>query len=865
MVSALVVAALSIGSAPAVATAALSGATPRGYHPGHVILRRGARARAPQQPALRNASLAHTVSYFGGKVIPHVKVYAVVWGPGTYQPEVTASSAPSVSNFFTGITNSRYLDWMHEYDTNVTPVGGGSGTNQTIGRGTFGGLFTITPAAGNNGATIDDATNIQPELNAQIHAGHLPAPDANSEYFLFFRQNQVITEGGMNSVTDFCAYHNTFGPPSFASEAYYTVVPFQTGGGCGSEATSFGNLTSTVGHELIESVSDPEIGLASDFAPPLGWYDQSENEEIADLCESVGSGDGSVLGGDGISYFVQLGWSDAQNGCVVNSGSVPAGTVPGAPTSVVATTGVGNVTVTWTAPGDDGGNPITDYRVAATPGSAVVDVDGTQTTATVTGLTVGTQYTFTVTAITGVGAGNASTPSNQAGPATVPGAPTNANGAPGNASVSVSWTAPVADGGSAITGYTVTPFVGTTALAAHVFNVTATTETINGLTNGTRYTFRVKARNVLGSSAPSSPTPEVAPLATTAMAIGDAHTCAVLTAGRTVACWGLNHSGQLGDGSTTSRSVPVAVTGLSNVRVLALGGAHSCALSNNGTVSCWGRGTSGQLGNGNATSSSSPVAVSGLSGVTAIAAGRLHTCALLAGHTVECWGDNSVGELGDQSTTQRNAPVPVHGLSGVVLIAAASNQTCALLASHTVKCWGWNSAGQLGDGSTTNRTAPVTVVGISTAVGVATSGAHSCAVLSNGTAKCWGLNSNGELGIGSLGTHHTPVAVSGLRGVRSIAAGDSSTCALLTNATLECWGNNTWGELGDATIVARRTTPVPVRIATSVVSVGCGIGAAIERRSNGGLRTWGRNDFGQLGKGNTTDPNNTIAKVVGLG
>ena len=816
-----------------------------------------------QQSALRNTASLHTVSYFGGKVIEHVKIYAVVWGAGTYAPEVTASSPPSISNFFAGITNSRYLDWLHEYDTNVTPVGGGSGTNQIIGRGTFGGLFTITPSAQHNGAVIDDENDIQPELAAQIHAGHLPAPDANTEYFLFFRHGQEITEGGMDSVHDFCAYHNTFGPPDYANEVYYGVVPDQSDGGCGIEPTAFQNLTSTVSHELIESISDAEIGLASTFASPLGWYDEAENEEIADICQPVGTGNGTVLGGDNVSYTVQLGWSDAQNACVATSGSVPAGTAPDPPTNATASGGIGHVTVSWAAPANTGGNPITDFRVTASPGGEVIDVGGTTTSATFTDLSLGATYTFTVTATNAVGTGTASDPSNPAAPASAPGAPTAVRSAAGNGVVSLAWTAPGSDGGSAIVGYTITPYVGTKALTPVLSNDTGTSATVSGLTNGATYTFRVAARNDLGTGPKSAPSGAATPLATTGMAIGDAHACAILTYRSTVACWGLNSSGQLGDGTTNAHFTPVAVTGLSNVRGLTLGGAFSCALLNAGTVRCWGRGTSGQLGNGAKTSSPTPVVVSGLSGVAAIAAGHQHVCALLAAKTVKCWGDNSSGQLGDHTSTARTTPVSVPGLTNVAAITAGGNQSCALLATRVVKCWGANTFGQLGDGSTANRNSPVTVADITAAIGVATRGSHTCAVLGNGSVRCWGLNSSGELGIGSHTNERVPVTVGRLTGARAIAAGDTETCALLANATVACWGANSYGQLGNGTTTVR-TTPGLVTSMTAVARVVCGTNDVLVRRTNGGLRMWGENNTGQLGRGVISNPNPTAASVRGL-
>jgi plastocyanin len=186
----------------------------------------------------------------------------------------------------------------------------------------------------------------------------------------------------------------------------------------------------------------------------------------------------------------------------------PAATVPDAPTNVSATPGPGSATVTWQAP-FDGGSPISQYTVTSSPGGVTATVNGSTLTASVTGLTNGTQYTFTVTATNGVGTGPASAPSNPVTPSiTAPGAPQNVTAAPHDSSATVTWQAPASDGGSPITSYTVTSSPGgiTATVAGSTFSTT-----MIGLTNGTSYTFTVTATNSVGTGPASAPSNAVTP------------------------------------------------------------------------------------------------------------------------------------------------------------------------------------------------------------------------------------------------------------------------------------------------------------------------------------------------------------------
>lgn len=360
---------------------------------------------------------------------------------------------------------------------------------------------------------------------------------------------------------------------------------------------------------------------------------------------------------------------------------------------------------------------------------------------------------------------------------------------------------------------------------------------------------------------------------------GDGNDLVLQWANTRAFAWGLNSRGQLGDGTTTRRLSAIAtdesgVLAGKTVTAITGGSLHSLALCSDGSVAAWGYNSRGQLGNGSTTDRSKPVAVdfSDAAGeVVAISAGAFHSLALRADGRIAAWGYNNHGQLGtgNKVTYLRPVLVPAAGaLAGkqVVAVAAGSFQSFALCADGTVAAWGRNDAGELGDGTTTSASLPVSVdrSGIlagKTVASIAAGQDHLLALCTDGTLVAWGDNRRGKLGNGTTLDAPSPVAVdiSGLlsgKSVVELAAGDSHSLVRCSDGTVAAWGSNQRFQLGNGSTLASRV-PVAVNFSTipagkTLASVSAGRNHNLARFRDGTLAAWGENTNGQLGNLSTT-------------
>jgi alpha-tubulin suppressor-like RCC1 family protein len=253
---------------------------------------------------------------------------------------------------------------------------------------------------------------------------------------------------------------------------------------------------------------------------------------------------------------------------------------------------------------------------------------------------------------------------------------------------------------------------------------------------------------------------------TTAASASERHSLFLTSKGAVLAT-GWNGFGQLGDGSTTSSNVPVRVKLPKSAKVteISAGWNYSLAVTSTGSVYAWGQGDYGKLGDGSTTSRDLPVKVKLPKGVkvTAVSAGASHSLALTSTGSMYAWGHGGFGELGDGSTSGSDVPVKVKLPKGVKAsrMSAGANHSLAVTSTGKVLAWGENNDGQVGDGTTTNAMLPTTVKlpkGLKITQ-LAGGFAHSVALSSKGTVVAWGYNADGELGNGMTSNSLLPVKV----------------------------------------------------------------------------------------------------------
>lgn len=384
------------------------------------------------------------------------------------------------------------------------------------------------------------------------------------------------------------------------------------------------------------------------------------------------------------------------------------------------------------------------------------------------------------------------------------------------------------------------------------------------------------------------------------IAVGYYHAC-VITPAATVKCWGSNGRGQIGREVKDSTDIiiePYEIPNLSDIKSIAVGEKHSCAVTGQGIVKCWGSNDWGQLGHSNYFGNfNEPMEVAGVTGAKTVNAGPFDTCAV-TDKNVKCWGSgtreavhdvsNSEDIISLSSDSSNNCGVTTSGMvkcwltqkafSNAELVEgfsdirslAVSSSICGVTLQNTLKCSGRRVLAP--DGNFIDSKLPIAVDGL-TNVKSFSQKYSSCALNLDQTVKCWGYSDIGYTAVGIsilavdiapteevkdivTGPYHScalsalgkvkcwdkglPVEIPELVGVKKLSVGSGFTCAITQQNTVKCWGQNDRRQLGNKTF-EKSAAPVDVLGLTDVIAIASRESESCALTDQSKIKCWGDN------------------------
>ena len=389
---------------------------------------------------------------------------------------------------------------------------------------------------------------------------------------------------------------------------------------------------------------------------------------------------------------------------------------------------------------------------------------------------------------------------------------------------------------------------------APIDGASGTSYTITEADAGARLSLRVTAQWCGGELVSGETGAVINPMKVSSVAVGAGHMLAVLEDGSLWA-WGRNDAGQIGNGTYVNQAEPVKI--MDDVVFVAAASTSSMAITSDGTLWAWGSNHSGQLGDGTTQLRSMPVKI--MEDVKKVALGTMHTVALKTDGTLWTWGSNLFGQLGDGSDSSHVQTTPQQltaGTDGIVLrdvvdIASGSGHSFAKLSAGTLMAWGTAPAID-GDMDEAYYPIPRPLFSALSAKYFAGGGSHSLyyvEVAGDWSIWTYGYNNHGQLGGGLVtDTVASEIYVGTPANAVGLLASNNHSAAIGADGAFYTWGENDRGQLGNGNTTDQ---PLPVPVLQDVVSAATGAWNTAAILEDGSLWVWGGNDYGQLGDGTT--------------
>ncbi len=314
----------------------------------------------------------------------------------------------------------------------------------------------------------------------------------------------------------------------------------------------------------------------------------------------------------------------------------------------------------------------------------------------------------------------------------------------------------------------------------------------------------------------------------------------------TLWAWGFNSYGQLGDGTTTDRNAPVQIGTATDWSNIGIGGAHTIALKTDGTIWSWGYNTNGELGDGTTTNKLTPAQMGTANNWQDIAVGSNFVFANKTDGTLWSWGANAKGQLGNgtNGTTNTTSPKQVGTSSDNALMSAGSLHVLVKTADGSLKVCGQNVSGELGDGTTNNKN---TFTPISCPSNCLPPTQFSTTNVTAATATLNWTGSTPAPNGGYLYLYSMSPIIGGIDG--SAASSTVNLTNLLPNTTYYWWVASNCGTSQGNWISGGSFTTLPATVTACWQSVSSGLNHSAAIKLDGTLWTWGSNSYGQLGWG----------------